>query len=75
VGNARPKRKQNCGVANAMKEKENIMQKTKRTVIVVRPEVAARLKKYCTEHGLKLQFAAEQAVAEWLRRQTSEEKK
>jgi hypothetical protein len=43
--------------------------KNKKSVIVVRTEVAARLKKYCTEHGLKLQFAAEQAVAEWLQKQ------
>lgn len=46
--------------------KEN---KTKRTVIAVRPEVAARLKKYCQDNGMKIQYAAEQAVAEWLRRQ------
>jgi len=54
---------------------DNMETKAKRTVIVVRPEVAARLKKFCSERGLKLQFAAEQAVAEWLRRQTSEVQK
>jgi D-alanyl-D-alanine dipeptidase len=47
---------------------ENKAKKSK-SVVVVRPEVAARLKKYCTENGLKIQFAAEQAVAEWLQKQ------
>jgi hypothetical protein len=43
--------------------------KAKKSVVVVRSEVAARLKKYCTENGLKIQYAAEQAVAEWLQKQ------
>lgn len=49
---------------------KEVKEKTKKASLVVRPEVSARLKKYCQERGLKLQFAAEQAVAEWLRRQS-----
>jgi hypothetical protein len=55
-----------------MKEKSENKTKIKKSALVVRPEIAARLKKFCSERGLKLQFATEQAVAEWLRKQTSE---
>jgi len=44
----------------------------KRVHLAIRQEVAARLKKLCSENGLKLQFAAEQAVAEWIQKQTRE---
>ena len=50
-----------------MNEKSN-----KRVQLAIRQEVAAKLKKYCSENGLKIQYAAEQAVAEWIQKQTGE---
>jgi hypothetical protein len=47
--------------------------KKKRSFITVNKEVAAELKKYCQEKGLKIQFAADRAVSEWLEKQKSKE--
>jgi hypothetical protein len=40
----------------------------KRTYLNVRLETLEELKKYCKENGLKMYYAADQAILEWLKK-------